>query len=51
MSKYLVLLGSEKYVICNRIRYLISLKSVIATVPYYAKTKVDSYDSLPVEKD
>ena len=50
VSKYLVLLGSEKYVIYNRIRYLISLKSVIADVPYYAKTKVDSYDSLPIKK-
>ena len=51
---YLVLLGPEKYdAICNRNRYLISLKGGIADVfsQYYAKIKVDSYDSLPIKKD
>ena len=50
---YLVLLGVEKYdVIDNRIRYLISQKDGITYVfsQYYAKIKVDSYDSLPLEK-
>ena len=28
-TRYLTLFGSEKYVICNRIRHLISLKSSI----------------------
>ena len=48
-----VLFGSEKYdATCNRIRYLISLKSSIAYVfsHYYSKIQVDSYDSLPIEK-
>ena len=52
-SRYLVLFGLEKYdVTCNRIRYLINLKSNITYVfSYYnAKIKVDSYDSLPLEK-
>ena len=44
---------SEKYdAIYNRIRYLISLKSSIIYIfsQYSAEIKVDSYDSLPVEK-
>ena len=52
-SKYLVLLGPEKYdAIYNRIRYFISLKSSIVYIfsHYFAKIKVDSYDSLPIEK-
>ena len=38
--------------IYNRIRYLIGVKSGITTVNYhsYARIKVDSYDSLPLEK-
>ena len=44
--------AAESSFIYNRIRYLISLKSDIKYVfsHYYAKTKVDSYDSLPTEK-
>ena len=41
--RYLALFGSEKYdAICNRIRYLISLKDSITYVfsYYYAKIKV-----------
>ena len=52
-TRYLVLLCPEKYdTIYNRIRYLISLKSGITYIfsHYYAKIKVDSYDSLPTEK-
>ena len=44
-SRYLVLLGPEKYVaIYNRIRYLISLKCSITCIfsHYFAKIKVDS---------
>ena len=51
-TTYLVLLGSEKYdYICNRVRYLIGVKSGITYVisHNYAKIKVDSYDSLPLE--
>ena len=49
-SKYLVLLGPEKYdTIYNRIRYLISLITSVFS-RYFAKVKVDSYDSLPIEK-
>ena len=50
---YLVLFGTEKYgYIYNRIRYLISIKSGItnAISHNYSKLKVDSYDSLPLEK-
>ena len=49
----LVLFGSEKYdAINNRIRYLISLKSSITYISchYYAKIKVDCYDSLPIHQ-
>ena len=52
-SRYLTLFGSDKYdAIYNRIRYLTSLKSGITCVfsHYYAKIKVDSYDSFPLEK-
>ena len=52
-TRHLLLFGSEKYnAIYNRIRYLISLKSSITHVfsHCYAKIKVDSYDSLPIEK-
>ena len=48
-----ILLGPEKQdVICNRIRYLLSIKRGITDVfvHYYAKIKVDSYDCLPIEK-
>ena len=51
--RYLTLFGSEKYdAIYNRIRYLASLKGGITYIfaHYFAKTKVDSYDSLPIEK-
>ena len=51
--KYLVLFGSEKNdSIYNRIRYLTSVRSSIkyVTSHNYAKIKVDSYDSLPPEK-
>ena len=38
--------------ICNRIRYLVRVKSDITYVffPNYAKIKVESYDSLPLVK-
>ena len=52
-TRYLVLFGSEKYdPIYNSIRYLISVKSGITYIisHNYAKIKIDSYDSLPLEK-
>ena len=50
-SKYLVLLGPEKHdAIYNRTRCLISLKSTFIFCHYFAKIKVDSYGSLPIEK-
>ena len=52
-TKYLVLFGAEKYdFIYNRIRYLVGVKSGVTYVIShdYAKIKVDSYDSLPLEK-
>ena len=52
-TRYLVLFGSKKYnFIYNRIRRLISVKSGITYVisHNYAKIKVDSCDSLPLEK-
>ena len=51
-TRYLTLFGSEKYAIYNRIRYLICLKSGITYIfsQYFAKIKLDSYDSLPIEK-
>ena len=45
--------GTRKYdAFYDRIRYLISLKSSITYIfsHYFAKIKVDSYDSLPIEK-
>ena len=53
--RYLRLFGSEKFdAIYNRIGYLTSLKNSITFVlfffHYYAKIKVDSYDSLLIEK-
>ena len=53
-TRYLVLFGSEKFdSIHNSIRYLISAKSGITyiTSHNYVKTKVDSYNSLPLEKN
>ena len=50
----LVLFGSEIYdSIYNRIRYLISVKSDITYIISlnYAKIKVDSYNSLSIEKN
>ena len=50
---YLVIFGTEKYdSIYNRIRYLISAKCGITYIisHNYGKIKVDSYDSLPLEK-
>ena len=52
-TRYLTLFGTKKYdAIYDRIRYLISLKSSITYIfsHYFAKIKVDSYDSLPIEK-
>ena len=50
-TSYLVLFGSEKYdSIYNRIKHLISVKSTYITSHNDAKIKVDSYDSLPLEK-
>ena len=52
-TRYLALFGTEKYdSIYNRIRYLIEVKSGITYVvsKNYAKIKVDSYDSLPLER-
>ena len=51
-TRYLILFGGEKYdFIYNRIRYLIGLKSATTYVfsHNYAKIKVDSYDSLPLD--
>ena len=52
-TRYLTLFGSEKYeAIYNRIRYLISQKRGMTCIfsHYFTKIKVDSYDSLPIEK-
>ena len=52
-TRYLVLFGREKRdSIFNRIRYLISLKGGVTYIisHNYAKIKVDSYNSLPLEK-
>ena len=52
-TRYLILFGSEKYdAIYNRIRCLISLKRTIPYIffHYFAKIKINSYDSLPLEK-
>ena len=52
-TRYLVLFGTKKYdYIYNRIRYLVSAKSgIICVISHnYARIKVDSYDSSPLEK-
>ena len=52
-TRYLMLFGSKRYdFIYNRVRYLLSVKSSIRYVisHSYAKIKVDTYDSLPLEK-
>ena len=52
-TRYLILLGPEKYdAIYNSTRYLISLKNSIKYISshHYVKIKVDSYDSLPIDK-
>ena len=52
-TSYLLLFGSENYdFIYNKIRYLVGVKRSITYVisHNYAKIKVDSYDSLPLEK-
>ena len=52
-TTYLVLFGGENNdSIHNRIRYLISVKSDITYIISHdnAKIKVDSYNSLPLEK-
>ena len=51
--RYLVLFGKEKHdFIYSRIRYLIGVKNGITNdiSHNYAKTKVDLYDFLPLEK-
>ena len=53
-TRYLVLFGSEKYnIIYNRVKYLLEVKIDITFVFYhnYARIKVDSYDSLALEKN
>ena len=52
-TRYLVWLGGDKYdFFYNRSRYLIGITSCITYLIYhnYAKIKVDSYDSLSLEK-
>ena len=52
-TRYLVLFGSKNYdSIYNRIRYIISVKGDVTYVIFYnySKIKVDSYNSLPLEK-
>ena len=52
-TSYLTLFGTKKYdAIYDRIRYFTSLKSSITYIfsHYFAKTKVDSYNYLPIEK-
>ena len=52
-NRYLPLFGSEKYgTIYDRTIYLVSLKSGITYIfsHYFAKIKVDSYESLTIEK-
>ena len=52
-TTYLTLLGTNKYdAIYDRIRYLITLKISITYIfsHYFAETKVNYYDSLPIEK-
>ena len=51
-TRYLVLFGPERYVIYDRIRYLISQKGGIAySINHnFAKIRIDSSNSLPIEK-
>ena len=52
-TRYVVLFGPEKRdVIYNRIRYFLSQKCGITYVfsHNYARTKIDSYDILPLKK-
>ena len=52
-TRYLTLFGPEHFgAIYNRIRYFLSLKNSITYTfsHYFAKTKVDSCDSLPIGK-
>ena len=52
-TRYLTLFDTKKYdAIYDNIRYLISIKSGINYIfsYYFAKIKVDSYDSLSIEK-
>ena len=50
-TRYLVLLGSEKYdSLYNKIRYLIKRSITYIISHNYVKSKVDSRDSLPLEK-
>ena len=53
-TRYLTLFGSKKYdaIYDFRIKYLISLKNAVTYIfsHYIAKIKVDSCDSLPIEK-
>ena len=49
----LVLFGIKKYSIYDRIRYLVNVECDITYIisHNYATIKVDSYDSLPLEKN
>ena len=52
-TRYLVLFGRQKNdFIYNKIRYLVGVKASITYVVShnYAKIKINSYDSLPLEK-
>ena len=52
-TRYFALLEGEKYdFLCNRIRYIIRVKNGITFVisHNYTNIKVDSFDSLPLEK-
>ena len=52
-TRNLTLFGSQKYdAVYDRIRYLISLKNCITYIfsHFFAKIKLDSFDSLPKEK-
>ena len=53
-TRYLTLFGTIKYdAFKDKIRYLITIKSCMTYTIFhcFAKIKVDSYDSLPIEKD
>ena len=51
-TRYLVILEPEKHAIFDRIRYLVSQKSgIVYFISHnFARIKVGSYDSLPLEK-